>query len=74
MKTLTWKFVLPLTIISFSTITKWWYVEIDGYKEVLRGFPFPYIAPGWHTSLSWQIFIGALLTDLLIYFGVWLTI
>lgn len=48
----------------------WRYVlTIDGPDEILTGFPLPYICPGWHTSLSYQIFIGELLFDFLIYFA-----
>lgn len=64
--------VLPLTIISFGIFTKWWYVEIDGeFHEFLTGFPLPYYCPGWHTSLSYQIFILAFIIDLLAYFIFW---
>jgi hypothetical protein len=75
MKQLTWKLVLPLTIISFSTFTKWWYVDIiDGTDELLTGLPLPYMCPCWHTSLCLQIFISALIIDVLTYFSFWLTL
>lgn len=70
MKKLIWKIVLPLTLILFSTITMWRFVLIvDGVSEILTGFPFPYICPGWHTSLSYQIFIGEFIIDFFIYFA-----
>jgi hypothetical protein len=73
MKQLTWKLVLPLTIISFVIFTKWWYViVVDGPDEILTGFPVPYMCPGWHTSLSLQIFVSGLIIDLLTYFTSWL--
>ena len=72
MKQLTLKLVLPLTIISFVVFTKWWYVAIDGFDEILIGFPLPYICPCWHTSLCSQIFVSGLLIDLLTYFTFWL--
>jgi hypothetical protein len=47
----------------------WRYVLIvDGIDETLIGFPLPYICPGWHTSLSYQIFISEFLIDFVIYF------
>src|SRR5687767_13401046 len=72
MKQLTWKLVLPLTIISFVFFTKWWHVVIfNESHEILTGFPLPYKCPGWHTSLSLQIFVSALIIDILAYFGFW---
>lgn len=69
MKKLIWKIVIPMTLILFSTITMWRYVLIvDGGDEVLTGFPLPYICPGWHTSLSYQIFISGFLIDIVFYF------
>ena len=74
MKQLTWKLVLPLTIISFVMFTKWWYVEIDDYRETLTGFPFPFVCPGWHTSMSLQIFVFELIVDVLVYFAFWFSV
>ena len=71
MKHLTWKLVLPLTVISFTMLTKWWYVDVDGYDEILTGFPLPFVCPGWHTSLSLQIFVLELIVDVLCYFVFW---
>ncbi len=71
MKQLTWKLVLPLTVISFMTFTKRWYVEIDDYNEILRGFPFAFVCPGWHTSMSLQIFVLELVVDIFVYFLFW---
>ncbi len=75
MKKLAWKLVLPLTIISFVVFTKWWIVDVvDGPQETLIGFPFPYNCPGWHTSLSLQIFVWPLMIDLLVYYTFWLVL
>lgn len=72
MKQLTWKLVLPLTIISFVIFTKWWYVDVvDGSDEILTGFPVPYMCPGWHTSLSLQIFVSGFIIDLLTHLTFW---
>ncbi len=70
MKQLTWKLVLPLTIISFGLVTKWWFVEVNNehFHEVLIGFPLPYSAPCWHTSMCSKYFIGELLLDVITYF------
>jgi hypothetical protein len=74
MRQFTWKLVIPLTIISFGTITKWWYVKIDDYSETLRGFPFPFVCSGWHTSLSLQLFVLELIADVLVYFAFWFSL
>lgn len=72
MKQLTFKLILPLTVISFATITKWWYVlPIDAPDTLYSGFPLPFVGDGWHTSMSLQIFILELVTDFLIYFLFW---
>jgi hypothetical protein len=72
MKELTLKFILPLTVISFATITKWWYtLPVDAPDTLYSGFPFPFVGNGWHTSLSLQIFVLELCTDFFIYFLFW---
>lgn len=69
MKTLTLKLVLPLTIILFFGINKWWYVDvIDGTDEIMYGFPFIYTCRAFHTSLASQYFILEYILDLLVYF------
>jgi hypothetical protein len=69
MKSLTFKIVIPLTIISFATLTKWWYtLPTDAPDTMFTGFPFPFICNGWHTSLSLQIFITEFIVDFLTYF------
>lgn len=72
MKQLSWKLILPLTIISFFLFTKWWFVKtVDGFDVKLTGFPLPYVCAGWHTSLSLQIFVSELFINLLTYFAFW---
>ena len=71
MKQLTGKLVLPLTLISFVCITKWWYVKVDAPDTVLYGFPLPYRCAGWHTSMSTQFFMAEMVFDLLVYFLFW---
>jgi hypothetical protein len=75
MKKLIWTLILPLTVISFTVVTKWWYVlPVDAPDSMMIGFPFPYVCDGWHTSMSLQIFFLELLIDLLIYFCFWFII
>jgi len=72
MKRLTLTIVIPLTIISFSAITKWWYaLPTDAPDTMFTGFPLAFVCEGWHTSLSLQVFMTEFLMDLLIYFLFW---
>jgi hypothetical protein len=73
MKSLTAKIIIPLTIISIATLTKWWYVlPVDAPDTMFTGFPFPFVCDGWHTSLSLQIFVREFFADFLTYFICWL--
>lgn len=73
MKHLTWKLVLPLTVISFVSFTKWWYVlPVDATDTMMYGFPLAFMADSWHTSMSYQFFISEFISDLAIYFLFWL--
>jgi hypothetical protein len=75
MRQLTWKIVIPLTLISFVVFTKWWYVlPIDAPDTMMVGFPLPYACDGWHTSMSLQIFFSELMIDSLTYFLFWFII
>ena len=75
MKTLVFRIVFPLTIISFATITKWWYtLPVDAPDTMFTGFPFPFACEGWHTSMSLQIFVIEFVADLLTYFLFWFII
>lgn len=75
MKSLIFKIVLPLTIITFSIFTKWWCVlPVDAPDTMMGGFPLIWISEGWHTSMSLQIFVMELLINLFIYFLIILTI
>lgn len=75
MKSLILKAVMPLTVISFATITKWWYaLPIDAPDTLFTGFPLAYTCPGWHTSLSLQLFITEFIVDILSYFLFWLVL
>jgi hypothetical protein len=74
MRHLSWKLVLPLTLISFVVWTKWWMVyalPVDAPDIIMVGFPLTYAGDGWHTSLSLQIFFLELTVDLLTYFSFW---
>jgi hypothetical protein len=75
MKQLTWKLIIPLTVISFGTITKWWYtLPVDAPDTLYCGFPFPFVGDGWHTSMSLQIFVIELIADILVYYLIWFVI
>ena len=72
MKGLTWKLILPLTVISLATFTKWWYVlPVDAPDTMMAGFPLPFVSDAWHTSMSLQIFLFEFTVDVLIYFSFW---
>src|SRR6478736_3232592 len=69
LKQLTWRLAFPLSIILFGTITKWWYVlPVEAPDTMMIGFPLAYLSDGWHTSMSYQIFILEFLVDFLVYF------
>lgn len=75
MKLLIFKLILPLTVISFATITKWWYaLPVDAPDTLYSGFPFPFVGDGWYTSMSLQIFILELFVDFFIYFLFWFSV
>jgi len=72
MKQLTWRLVLPLTVISFGTFTKWWYVlPVDAPDTMMAGFPLAWVSEGWWTSMSLQIFLAELFFDFLVIFLFW---
>ena len=69
---LTLRLILPLSIVSFGTVTKWWYVlPTDAPDSMMMGFPLAFVSDGWHTSMSLQIFILELVFDFLFYFLIW---
>src|SRR3954463_7631951 len=72
MKNLSLRLVLPLTIISFALITKWWYaLPEDAPDTMYTGFPLVWKGTAWHTSLAYQVFMVELFIDLLAYFLFW---
>jgi hypothetical protein len=75
MKQLSWKLVLPLTIVSLTIFTKWWYVlPVDAPDSMMYGFPIPYSCNGWHTSMSYQFFLIEFLFDLLVHYTFWFVV
>lgn len=75
MKQLTFKLILPLSVILFATLTKWWYaLPVDAPGTFLTGFPFPFVCNGWHTSMSLQIFVTEFFVDFFTYFLIWFLI
>lgn len=72
MKTLSLRLAIPLTILSFAFITKWWYaLPEDAPETMYKGFPLIYSGAAWHTSLAYQFFVVEFIIDWLIYFGIW---
>ncbi len=64
--------MIPLTIISFVVVTKWWYVlPIDARQTFYWGFPFAFVGEGWQTSGALQFFLLEGLADISIYFAFW---
>ena len=75
MKKLTLNLVIPITILTFVFLNKWWVVDIiDGPRVIMHGFPFIFVSPGLHTSLSFEFYILPLIADLLIYFAACFTL
>ncbi len=55
-----------------TAFTKWWYVfPVDAPDTKMKGFPLPFVCPGWHTSMSLQIFLVEFFIDLITYFAFW---
>lgn len=62
------KLVLPLSILLFFGVSKWWYAfPVDGPDTMYKGFPLVYVGEGWHTSGSIQFFLVEFIADFLIY-------
>ncbi|MET3977989.1 NhaP-type Na+/H+ and K+/H+ antiporter [Mucilaginibacter sp. UYP25] len=75
MKQIIAKFVVPLTIISFSIITMRSIAFVDDIGSIdFIGFPFLYTCKGFHTSMSQQFFLVPLLVDFVVYLLIWLVI
>lgn len=75
MKGLIFKIALPLSLISFVALTKWWYVlPIDAPDTLMSGFPLPFICDAWYTSMALQIFVIELIIDFFVYFIIWSTL
>jgi len=68
MKKTLFTILLPIIITSMLIFTKWWYVlPVDGPDVLFWGFPFAFIGEGFHTSMSFQIFLLNWLADVLCY-------
>ena len=68
MKPLILRLILPLSLIFFILITKWWLVETELPVNYLYGFPLPYTAACVSGNGCIQYFIIPLLIDLAAYF------
>lgn len=70
MRQLIFRFTLPLTLVLFGLITKWWYgIAIDAKDVFFYGFPLIYKCEGFHTSMSTQYFLFEMSINLITYFG-----
>ena len=75
MKNLIIRFTLPITILSFVLITKWWYgADLDVKDAFFYGFPMIYKCEGFHTSMSTQYFVLELAVNFIAYFCICLII
>ena len=71
MKKLFITIALPLALISYLVITKWWYAEIfDGVDKFLYGFPFVSSCEGTF-SLSHQYFVLEMTLNFLVRLAFW---
>lgn len=69
------KFVLPLTLVSFFCLNKWWYVTpVDARQTYFWGFPFAFVGEGWQTSGALQFFVLEWLADFSVFFLFWFAI
>ena len=75
MKKTLFAILLPIIITSMLIFTKWWYVlPVDGPDVLFWGFPFAFIGEGFHTSMSFQLFLVDLFIDILCYTIFWLIV
>lgn len=75
MKKLIFHLILPISLISFGIITKWWYgIVIDTKDVFFYGFPMIYKCEGFHTSMSTQYFLTEMAVNFLTYFIFWIIV
>ncbi len=75
MKKTLFTILVPIIIISMLILTQWWYVlPMDGPDVLFWGFPFAFIGEGFHTSMSFQLFLVDLCIDILCYTIFWLIV
>ena len=71
-KRLIWNLALPLSLLPFVLIWKWWdIIPVDAPESTMVGFPLPYACDGWFTSGAIQIFVLEMLVDLPLYLLFW---
>jgi hypothetical protein len=69
MKSFILRIVIPLTIVSFGTITKWWYtLSVDAPDTTFIGFPLPFVLRRLSYLVVIAIFVTEFIADLLTYF------
>ena len=68
-------FALPLALLLFGAVTMRTEVSLGSEAGVLYGFPWPWYAPSAAGSMAYDIALGALAADLLVYLaGAWLLV
>lgn len=73
MKQLIIKLAAALSLISMFLLTKWWYaVPVDGPDKLYWGFPFAFMGEGFHTSMSYQLFLIEFIANFAVYFTFWI--
>ena len=64
-------FAIPLTLISFLTITVVFNVSTDGGYGRVFGLPFPFLSEQWVNTGHHSIFVLPLLIDVVLCFSTW---
>jgi hypothetical protein len=63
------QYYLPVTLTLFMLVTIERVVVTDGGYDRLYGLPFPYISSSLGYSFNYQVYILAMISNLLFYFG-----
>jgi len=63
------QYFIPFSFTLFMLVTEKRIIEVvDGGPDRLYGFPFPYITNNFACTGCYNVYVGALLFDLLVYF------
>jgi hypothetical protein len=75
MKQLSIKLAVALSLLSMFLLTKWWFaLPVDGPDKLYWGFPFACMGEGFHTSMSYQIFVIECIANFAVYFSFWVVL